>query len=102
MIPFSYYMIGSAFIFSIGLAIALTKRSAIVALMGVELMLNAANINLVAFSNRDPSFGEGTVFSIFVIVIAAAEVCVALALIIRLFQYFLSIDLHGVNDLKEE
>ncbi|KXX72260.1 NADH-quinone oxidoreductase subunit NuoK [Flammeovirga sp. SJP92] len=102
MIPFSYYMLGSAFLFSIGLAIALTKRSAIVALMGVELMLNAANVNLVAFSHRDPSFGEGTAFSIFVIVIAAAEVCVALALIIRLFQHFRSVDLHKVNTLKEE
>lgn len=102
MIPFSYYMLASAFLFSIGLSIAITKRSAIVALMGVELMLNAANINLVAFAHRDPSFGEGTVFSIFIIVIAAAEVCVALALIIRIFQHFRSIDLHKINNLKEE
>lgn len=94
-------MLGSAFLFSIGLAIALTKRSAIVALMGVELMLNASNVNLVAFAHRDPSFGEGTTFSIFVIVIAAAEVCVALALVIRLFQHFRTVDLHKVNTLKE-
>ncbi|AZQ62362.1 NADH-quinone oxidoreductase subunit NuoK [Flammeovirga pectinis] len=102
MIPFSYYMLGSAFLFSIGLAVALTKRSAIVALMGVELMLNAANINLVAFAQKDASLGEGNVFAVFVIVIAAAEVCVALALIIKLFQYFRSIDLHKINTLKED
>ncbi|WP_281614331.1 NADH-quinone oxidoreductase subunit NuoK [Flammeovirga sp. SubArs3] len=102
MIPFSYYMLASAFLFSIGLSIALTKRSAIVALMGVELMLNAANVNLVAFSMKDPSLMDGNAFAIFVIVIAAAEVSVALALIIKLFQFFRTVDLHQVNQLKEE
>ncbi|NLR92732.1 NADH-quinone oxidoreductase subunit NuoK [Flammeovirga agarivorans] len=102
MIPFSYYMLASAFLFSIGLSIALTKRSAIVALMGVELMLNAANVNLVAFSMQDPSLMDGNAFAIFVIVIAAAEVSVALALIIKLFQFFRTVDLHQVNQLKEE
>ncbi len=95
-------MLASAFLFSIGLSIALTKRSAIVALMGVELMLNAANVNLVAFSMKDPSLMDGNAFAIFVIVIAAAEVSVALALIIKLFQFFRTVDLHQVNQLKEE
>ncbi|ANQ48785.2 NADH-quinone oxidoreductase subunit NuoK [Flammeovirga yaeyamensis] len=102
MVTFLHYMLASAFLFSIGLAIALTKRSAIVALMGVELMLNAANINLVAFNMKNPSLADGHVFAIFVIVIAAAEVCVALALIIKLFQYFKSVDLHQLNQLKEK
>ncbi|OHX65286.1 NADH-quinone oxidoreductase subunit NuoK [Flammeovirga pacifica] len=102
MVTFLHYMLASAFLFSIGLAIALTKRSAIVALMGVELMLNAANINLVAFNLKNPALADGHAFAIFVIVIAAAEVCVALALIIKLFQYFKSVDLHQLNQLKEK
>ena len=73
MITLQHYLLISAVLFCIGLFAVMTKRNAIVMLMGVELMLNAANINLVAFSKFDAILLQGQMFSIFVIVIAAAD-----------------------------
>ncbi|MFT4030880.1 MAG: NADH-quinone oxidoreductase subunit NuoK [Siphonobacter sp.] len=99
VLPLSYFLLTAASLFSIGLAIVIVKRNAIVVLMGVELMLNAANLNLVAFSRFDERM-TGQFFSLFVIIVAAAEVVVALSIILKVFHYFQSIHLDEINDLK--
>lgn len=100
MIPLNNFLLIAALLFSIGLAIVVTKRNAIFVLMGIELMLNAVNLNLIAFSQNDPNKIQGQLFSLFVIVIAAAEITIALAIIIKVYHYFNTIDLDNVNELK--
>ncbi len=87
-------------LFSIGLAIAVTKRNAILILMGIELMINAVNINLVAFSQYDPNHLQGQMFALFIMVVAAAEVTITLAIIMKIYDYFKNIDLDEINQLK--
>jgi NADH:ubiquinone oxidoreductase subunit K len=101
MIPIQNYLIISALLFSIGLAVAVTKRNAVLILMGIELMLNAVNINLVSFSQYDPNHLRGQMFALFVMVIAAAEVTVALAIILKIYDYFKNLDLDEINQLKK-
>jgi NADH-quinone oxidoreductase subunit K len=87
MIPLSWYLIVAAALFCIGLYGALSRRNAIGVLMGVELVLNSVNINLVAFWRYiKPEEMTGQVFAVFVMAIAAAEAAVGLALIIALFR----------------
>jgi NADH-quinone oxidoreductase subunit K len=81
MIPLSWYVILSALLFTIGVVGVLSRRNIFIILMSIELMLNAANINLIAFSHYLQSF-TGQVFVVFVITVAAAEAAVALAIII--------------------
>ena len=87
MIPLSWYLILSAALFSIGLFGVLARRNAIAILLGVELMLNAVNINLVTFWRYlDPVQMTGQVFAIIVFAVAAAEVSVGLALVISVYR----------------
>jgi len=87
MIPLSWILILSAALFSIGLFGVLARRNAIAILLGVELMLNAVNINLVAFWRYlDPVRMTGQVFAIIVFAVAAAEVAVGLALVISVYR----------------
>jgi len=87
MIPLSWFLILSAALFSIGLFGVLARRNAIAILLGVELMLNAVNINLVAFWRYlDPVQMTGQVFAIIVFAVAAAEVAVGLALVISVYR----------------
>ena len=96
-----HYLVLSAVIFSIGLYGSLSKRSAVVILMCIELMLNAANIALVAFSRFiTPALLTGQVFSIFSILVAAAEVTVGLAIIIAIYRRHETIDVSKINILK--
>lgn len=95
-----YFFILSAFLFSLGLVIVITKKNAIVVLMGIELMLNAANINFVAISQTDVKL-SGQFFSLFVIVVAACEVAVALAIILKLYKHFATVELDQINKLKD-
>ena len=95
------YLIIASILFSIGIYGVITRKNAIAILMGIELILNSANINFIAF-NR---FGgmenlDGHVFSIFVIVLAAAEAAVALAIVINLFKNVGSVDVDNANLLK--
>jgi len=86
-IGLEHYLILSAILFSIGLYGALTKRNAIVILMCIEIMLNAVNITMVAFSRFiTPALLTGQVFAIFIIVVAAAEAAVGLAIIIAIYR----------------
>ncbi len=95
-----YYLLTSAFLFSIGLAIVVVKRNIIVVLMGIELMLNAVNLNLVAFSKNDPTL-QGQIFSLFVIVVAACEAVVALAIVLKVYEHFQTVHLDEINQLKK-
>ena len=100
MIPLSFFLLVSAMLFSLGLAIALVKKQAIFVLMGIELMLNAANLNFIAFSQYDPQRFQGQFFSLMVMVIAAAEVTVALSIIIRVYQHYQTTQLEKLDSLK--
>ncbi|MCF0049511.1 NADH-quinone oxidoreductase subunit NuoK [Dyadobacter sp. LJ53] len=100
-IPIHHYLIVAAALFCIGLAIAITKRHFIGILLGIELMLNAVNINLVAFSRYDPERLSGQLFALFVIVVAAAEVTIALAIILRVYGYYQTVDPDEVDQLKK-
>lgn len=87
MITLSWYLIFAAALFCIGLFGVLARRNAIAILMGIELMLNAVNINLVAFWRyRAPELITGQVFAVMVFAVAAAEVAVGLALIISIYR----------------
>jgi NADH-quinone oxidoreductase subunit K len=101
MIAIQNYLVISALLFSIGLAVAVTKRNAILILMGIELMLNAVNLNMVAFSQYDPNRLQGQMFALFIMVIAAAEVTVALSIILKIYDYFKNLDLDEINSLKK-
>lgn len=91
MVPAQYYLVLSAAVFCIGLFGILTRRNALVFLMSVELMLNAANINLVAFSFQHGNL-TGQVFSLFTMALAAAEVAVGIGIILVLYRNFNDVD----------
>lgn len=99
MVPVEYYIILSAVLFSIGVAGVVFRRNALVVFMSIELMLNAANLAIVAFSSALKSL-EGQIFVFFVIAVAAAEVAVGLALIVEIFKSKRSIDVDQVSSLK--
>ena len=101
VIGLQHYMILSAILFSIGFYGVLAKRNAVIILMCVELMLNAVNITLVAFSRYVvPAMLTGQVFAIFVIVVAAAEVAVGLAIIFAIYRGLEDIDVSKIDLLK--
>ena len=102
MTPLSAYLILSTFLFAIGLAGALTRRNAIMVLIGIELMLNAANLNFIAFWRYGPSPQAltGVMFVIFSIAIAAAEAAVGLALIIAIYRHFKTTNVDEVESMK--
>ena len=87
MIPFEHVLLLGAILFSLGVYGVLARRNAVLILMSVELMLNAVNINMIAFSVYiNPDRATGLVFVIFIIAVAAAEAGLALAIILRLFR----------------
>ena len=96
-----HYLVLAAILFSIGLYGALAKRNAMIILMCIELMLNAVNITLVAFSRYVvPELLTGQIFAIFVIVVAAAEVAVGIAIILAIYRGLTDIDVTKVNLMK--
>ena len=101
MVGLEHYLILSAVLFSIGLYGALAKRNAIVILMSIELMLNAVNIAMVAFSRYIvPALLTGQVFAIFIIVVAAAEATVGLAIILAIYRSRETIDATQIDLMK--
>jgi NADH-quinone oxidoreductase subunit K len=98
-IPIEYYLVLSAFMFITGVTGVLTRRNAIVVFMSIELMLNSANLTLVAFSSY---LGNpvGQLFVFFVMTVAAAEAAVGLAIIIALFRNKLTMNIDEINILK--
>jgi NADH-quinone oxidoreductase subunit K len=99
MVPTSYYVLLSAALFVLGVVGVLTRRNAIVVFMSVELMLNAANLALVAFARQQAST-DGQILVFFVITVAAAEVAVGLALLVAIFRSKRTTDIDEVNVLK--
>ncbi len=95
------FLLLSAFLFTCGVVCIASKRNAIGVLMGVELVLNAANVNLVAFARFNPGFQlDGQVFALLVIVLAAAEAAVALAIILNFYNNHSTVDVDEAKDLK--
>jgi NADH-quinone oxidoreductase subunit K len=101
MVPLTWYLVVAAILFSIGVFGVLARRNAVAILMGIELMLNAVNINLVAFWRYlQPDKMVGQAFAAFVFVVAAAETAVGLALIISVYRNRSTVDVENVDLLK--
>jgi NADH:ubiquinone oxidoreductase subunit K len=101
MIPLSWYLIVAAILFCIGLYGVMARRNAVAILMSVELMLNAVNINLVAFWRyQNPGQPVGIAWAIFVLTVAAAEAAVGLALIISVYRNRDSVVAEELDSLK--
>lgn len=90
----------SSILFSIGMAVVITKKNLIIMLMGVELMLNAVNINFVAFSKFSSNPVSGQLISIFIMVVAAAEIAVAMAIVLKIRKYYQKIIPEDINNLQ--
>lgn len=99
MITLTHYVVLSAIIFAIGAVTVLVRHSAVISLMGVELMLNAANLALVTFSSMHGTL-DGQIMAFFVMVVAAAEVVVGLAIVVSIFRARRSTSLDDVTLLK--
>lgn len=91
-----------AFLFSAGLFIVFTKRNAIMILLGIELMLNAANLNLIAFNRQNQTNYEGQFFALFIILVAVCEAAVGIAIILKAYHYFHTSVPDQISDLKEK
>ena len=97
----NHYLILGAVLFVSGVLCMALKRNAIGVLMGVELVLNGANVNFVALSSFNPTFAvEGQVFALFVIVLAAAEAAVALAIVLNFYNNHMTVDVDTAEELK--
>ncbi|MFQ5574058.1 MAG: NADH-quinone oxidoreductase subunit NuoK [Terriglobia bacterium] len=101
MIPLSYYLVLGAVVFCIGLFGALTRRNAVMVLISLELMLNAIVLNLIAFSNFvTPATLKGQIFSLFVLVVAASEIGLGLAIVLFLYRKRATIEMEDFTELK--
>ncbi|MBX2896682.1 MAG: NADH-quinone oxidoreductase subunit NuoK [Cyclobacteriaceae bacterium] len=96
---FLFYL--GVLLFSCGLLIVFTKKNALLVLMGIELMLNAANLNLVLF-NKQQAGMDGLLFALFVILVAVCEAAVGIAIILRVYHYYKSAVPDNINNLKEQ
>jgi NADH:ubiquinone oxidoreductase subunit K len=99
MVPTHYYLILAAALFTIGIIGVLTRRNIMVILMSIELMMNAVNINLIAFSNHMQQVA-GQVFAIFVITVAAAEAAVGLGIVIAMFKNKETMNINEIDLMK--
>lgn len=95
------YVAVSAALFALGVVTIIVRRNVLYVLMGIEMILNAANINFVAFSRYGGGNLDGQMFAIFVIILAAAEAAVALAIVLNVFQLFNSVKPSDVDLLRE-
>ena len=100
-IGLNHYLVLSAILFGLGLFAMKTRRNAILVLMGIELILNAANINLVAFSHFGGLGVDGQVLTIFVMILAVAEAAVALGIVLNLYNNFATVDVDEANTMKD-
>jgi len=100
MVTLNSYLIITAILFSLGLYNVISRRNSVGILMGVELILNAASINMVAFSHFQGNAVAGNIFSLFIIVLAASEAAVALAIVVSIYRQFHTIDAEEAATLK--
>ena len=96
-----HYLIVSALLFSFGLFAVVTRRNAVLVLMGIELILNSANVNFIAFSRYGGMKLDGQAIAVFVIILAAAEAAIALAIVLNIYQRFNSVNVDDISKLKE-
>jgi NADH-quinone oxidoreductase subunit K len=96
-----HYLVVAALLFVLGLVTVATRRNAVAILMGVELILNAASLNFVAFSKYAHGGVAGQVFSLFIILLAAAEAVIALAIVLAIFRNFKNVDVFKTTTLRE-
>jgi NADH-quinone oxidoreductase subunit K len=101
MFPIHHILFLSALLFSCGLMIVIIKRNAIMILLGIELMLNASNLNLVAFNQLLPHLFDGQFFALFVIIVAVCEAAVGLAIILRVYKYYHTSVPDQISELKD-
>ena len=99
-ISLEHFLTVGLLVFALGLYTVLTRKNAIGILMGVELILNAANINYIAFARYGGASIDGQVFAIFVIMLAAAEAAIGLAIVLGIYQNFESIDVEATDSLR--
>jgi NADH-quinone oxidoreductase subunit K len=101
-VQLAHFLVVSAVLFALGIYAIATRRNAIMVLMGVELVLNAANINFIAFSrySADMNF-DGQAAAIFVIILAAAEAAIGLAIVLNIYHRFQTVNVDEVSSLKE-
>ena len=99
MLPLHIVYLG-AFLFCTGLIIVIVKRNSIMVLLGIELMLNASNLNLAAFNQQYPAGLQGHVFVLFVIIVAVSEAAVGLAIVLRVYRYYQSSVPDEIAELK--
>ena len=102
MISLTDFLVVSAVLFCIGLYMIVSKHNAIQIMIGVELMLNAAILNLVAFGRYDRINNSGQLFALFAIVLAAATTAVALAIILNVYRRYKTIDPNNINNLRDQ
>jgi NADH-quinone oxidoreductase subunit K len=95
-----HFVILAGILFALGLFTVITRRNAIGILMGIELVLNAANLNYVAFARYGPGGYDGQIFAIFVIMLAAAEAAIGLAIVLGIYQSFETIDVEATDRLR--
>ncbi len=96
-----HYLVLAAVLFLLGVFILMTRRHGVRLLMGIELILNSANINLVAFNHYVADGLDGHIFVIFVIILAAAEAAVALAIILSIYQQYANVDIDRMSAMRE-
>jgi NADH-quinone oxidoreductase subunit K len=96
-----HFIVLGAVLFALGLFCVLTRRNAIGILMGIELILNSANVNYVAFARYGHGGYDGQVFAIFVIMLAAAEAAIGLAIVLGIYQAFETIDVEATDRLRQ-
>ena len=97
----AHYLTVGAILFTLGIFAVMTRRNAVALLMGVELILNGANVNFVAFSRYVETSIDGHLMAAFVIVLAAAEAAVALAIVLAMFRNFGTVHVDSVDSLKQ-
>lgn len=97
----THFLLVSALLFSLGLYCVMTRRNAIIVLMGIELILNSANLNFIAFSRFGGAKLDGQMAAIFVIILAAAEAAIALAIVLNIYARFATVNVDEINQLKE-
>ena len=101
MFPIEHVLILAALLFSLGLLVVITKKNTIMVLLGIELMLNASNLNLVAFNQLTRGTVHGQMFVLFVIIVAVCEAAVGLAIVLQVYQYYNTSVPDSVSELKE-
>jgi NADH-quinone oxidoreductase subunit K len=100
-IGLQHYLVVSSILFSLGLFGIVTRKNAVMVLMGIELILNSANINFIAFA-RFGNFGfDGQLIALFIIILAAAEAAVALAIVLNIYKNFSTVNVDEIDKLKE-